>query len=216
MQHPKKVMKVLYVRVSSVEQNTYRQLVHDKDFDEVIEDRCSGSIPFFSRPGGMKVNEYFSNDVPFELHVLSIDRLGRDIEDILRTIRILRERNVCVHTVAQGLRTLNPDGTENDIAKLIIGILGIVAEMERKQIKERTRAGIDLAKKKGVYKGRKAGTKEDIASYLSKKKNKKALELIEKGYKLAEVSRIVGLHPNTLTRLRRISNSFNGLPLHGQ
>ncbi len=53
---------------------------------------------------------------------------------------------------------------------MIISILGIVAEMERKQIKERQKEGIELAKLRGVYKGRVHGSKEDLRTFLSKPK----------------------------------------------
>lgn len=56
---------------------------------------------------------------------------------------------------------------------MIISILGVVGEMERVQIKERQVEGIKLAKAKGVYKGRAIGSKEDIAVFLGKDKNKK-------------------------------------------
>ena len=45
-------MKVYYVRVSTVDQKTDRQRINEKEFDLVVEDKCSGSIPFFERDGG--------------------------------------------------------------------------------------------------------------------------------------------------------------------
>jgi DNA invertase Pin-like site-specific DNA recombinase len=48
-------MKVYYVRVSTVDQKTNRQRINEKEFDLVIEDKCSGSIPFFERDGGKKI-----------------------------------------------------------------------------------------------------------------------------------------------------------------
>jgi len=44
-------MKVLYVRCSTIDQKTDRQRVSEKDYDLVIEDKCSGAIPFFEREG---------------------------------------------------------------------------------------------------------------------------------------------------------------------
>ena len=48
-------MKVYYVRVSTVDQKTDRQRINEKEFDLVVEDKCSGSIPFFERDGGKKI-----------------------------------------------------------------------------------------------------------------------------------------------------------------
>ncbi|MCK5820689.1 MAG: recombinase family protein [Bacteroidales bacterium] len=48
-------ISILYVRVSTLDQRTDRQRVSEKDFDKIIEDKCSGSIPMFDRPGGMEL-----------------------------------------------------------------------------------------------------------------------------------------------------------------
>jgi DNA invertase Pin-like site-specific DNA recombinase len=74
--------------------------------------------------------------------------------------------------------------------------------MERTQLKERQFEGIRIAKLKGVYKGRKAGSNEDILTFLNKEKNKKAVEYMKKNYKNTEISKITGLHINTLTKIK--------------
>ncbi len=96
-------------------------------------------------------------------------------------------------------KTLDENGKGNPI-------LGIVGEMERTQIKERQLEGIRIAKMKGVYKGRREGSTEDILTFLSKQKNRKAVEYIKKGYKNTEISKLTGLHINTLTKIKSIIN----------
>jgi DNA invertase Pin-like site-specific DNA recombinase len=76
--------------------------------------------------------------------------------------------------------------------------------MERKQIKERQREGIELAKIRGVYKGRSHGSKEDIRNFLSKPKVVKTIEYLKKGYKASEISRIVDIHVNTITKVKKM------------
>lgn len=199
-------MRVLYVRVSSIGQNNDRQKINDSDFDYVVEDVISGSVIFGERPGGKKILKLLNDGVITELNVWSIDRLGRNLKDILLTIDIFNNKGVPIIFINQGLRTLNEDGTENNVGKLIISILGSVAEMERNQIRERQLEGIALAKARKVYKGRANGTKEDVLTFLSKPKNKKALDLLKKGYKNIEVSRIVGVHTNTITKIKKVLN----------
>ena len=92
---------------------------------------------------------------------------------------------------------------------MIISILGIVGEMERNQIKERQREGIRIAKMKGSYTGRKKGSNEDILSFLSKDKNKKAVDYLKKGFKSVEVSKLTGLHLNTITKIKKLTSSVN-------
>ncbi len=197
-------MKVLYVRISSVDQNTDRQRVNEKEYDLVIEDKCSGSIPFFERPGGMKIMEIIKKNSLTTLSVWQIDRLGRDLRDIINTIHFFTERNIPIHFVSQSLKTLDVNGKENPITKMIISVLGVVGEMERNQIKERQYEGIQLAKLRGVYKGRKKNSKEDTLTFLSKPKNKKSLDLLKKGYKKGEVCKIIGIHPNTLSKVVKL------------
>jgi DNA invertase Pin-like site-specific DNA recombinase len=199
------VKKVLYVRVSSLEgQKTDRQRVDEKQYDLIIEDRCSGSIPFFERTGGKKIQELIEAGASISLSVWEIDRLGRNLRDILNTIHYFSEKNLSIHFVAQGLRTLDENGKENSISKLMISILGVVGEMERSQIRERQREGVELAKLKGIYKGRKQGTAEDILSFLSKEKNKKAVEYLKKGYKQTDIAELTGLHINTISKIKKV------------
>ena len=197
-------MDILYTRVSTIDQKTDRQRVNEKDFKLVIEDKCSGAIPFFDRPGGKEILKYLNKDIISTLSVWTIDRLGRDLRDILDTIHFFNVKNVSIIFLSQGLRTIDENGRENPISKLMISILATVGEMERSQIKERQIEGIKIAKLKGVYKGRKEGSKEDVYSFLDKPKNKKALDYIRKGYKLNEAAKLSGLHINTVTKIRKL------------
>lgn len=198
-------MKVLYARVSTLEQKTDRQKVNERDYQLVIEDKCSGAIPFFERNGGQQILNLINKGILKDLYVWQIDRLGRDLRDILNTIHFFNQKSICIHFVSQGLRTLQPGGQENPISKMIISILGVVGEMERSQIKERQLEGIKIAKLNGVYMGRKSGTKENNLHFLSKPKNKKALEYLNKGYKKNEVAKIVGVNVNTITKIAKLA-----------
>ena len=198
-------MDTLYVRVSSDEQKTERQRLIEKDYDFTVEDKCSGAIAFFEREGGRQIKALADRGDLNLLAVWQIDRLGRDVRDILNSIHFFTEKKICIHFVSQGLQTLDEDGNENPIAKMIIAILGVVSEMERNQIKERTRQGIAIAKAKGVYKGRKAETKEDVLKFLSKEKNKRVQEYLKMGLKSVEAAKLSGVHPNTVTKIRKLA-----------
>lgn len=199
-------MNILYCRVSTIEQKTDRQKVSENDFNLVIEDKCSGAVPFFEREGGREIKKLVDEKVVKSLSVWQIDRLGRDLRDVINTIHYFNERKISIHFLSQGLTTLDHNGKENAISKMMISILGIVGEMERTQIKERQQEGIRIAKMKGVYKGRKSGSKEDTLSFLSKTKNKKAVDYLKKGYKAVEISKLTGLHLNTITKIKKQTN----------
>ena len=199
-------MKILYVRTSTIQQKTDRQRVNEKDYQLVIEDKCSGASDLFDREGGKKILELIDKRVDIELYVWEIDRLGRCLLSILNNIKFFNEKNICIHFVSQGLSTLQHDGSENSITKMIISILGTLAEMEKKISRERQLEGIAIAKLNNKYAGRAKGSKEDTLKFLSKPKNSKAIEYIKKGYKNIEVSKIVGVHFNTITKIRKVAN----------
>lgn len=198
-------MKVLYTRVSTIQQNLDRQRVNSDEFDLVLEDKCSGGIPFFERPSGRLVKEYVEKGSLSRLYVYAIDRLGRDLRDIINNIEYFTKRNVPIYFVSQGLCTIDEDGRVNPVSKMMISILGVVGEMERSQIRERQLEGIAIAKAKGnVYQGRRPGAVEDVLKFLSKDKNARAYKLLLKGYKGVEVAKIVGIHVNTITKIKKI------------
>ena len=206
-------MRVHYQRVSSLLQNTERQKVDEKNYDLLFEDKCSGAVPFFERQSGMKIKEMCDKGDLTQISVLQIDRLGRNMLDILNTIHYFSQRKVCVHFLSQGLRTIEEDGTENPISKMMISILGVVSEMEKNLIRERQLEGIKLAKIKGVYKGRKSDTKEDPLKFLSKPKNQRVIEYLKKGYKGCEISKIVGVNPNTISKIKKVMGLMSELQL---
>jgi DNA invertase Pin-like site-specific DNA recombinase len=198
-----KIIKVLYVRVSSADgQKTDRQRILQEQFDLVVEDKCSGSVPFFERPGGSQILRMIKKGCQLKLSVWQIDRLGRNLRDIINTIHYFSQRKISISFEAQGLRTLDESGNENPISKLIISILGVVGEMEREQIRERQREGVMLAKQRGIYKGRKPGTKESPEVFLNKERYRQVVPLIKQGMKTAEVVKRTGLHYSTIVKLK--------------
>lgn len=148
-------MKVIYARVSTANQNAERQLLNKGH--KVYLDVCSGVIPFADRPEAKKLLK--AKDVT-EIEVDSIDRLGRNLLDILRTIELFTKQGIKLKSIKEGFETLLPDGTENPIAKIVISVMASISEMERNRIKQRTTEGIAIAKAKGKYKGRKRGAVE--------------------------------------------------------
>src|SRR5258707_1736719 len=84
-----------------------------------------------------------------ELVVVKLDRLGRSTRDVLNLVHELEQKGA-------GLRVLEPEFcTSTDTGRILVTVLGMVAEMERRVILERQRAGIEAAKKRGAYHGRK-------------------------------------------------------------
>jgi DNA invertase Pin-like site-specific DNA recombinase len=95
-------MNVLYCRVSTLDQKTDRQRVTESDYKLVVEDKCSGAIPFFERPGGIEIKKLVDNGILTSLAVWQIDRLGRNLRDIINTIHYFAEKKITITFVSQG------------------------------------------------------------------------------------------------------------------
>lgn len=79
----------------------------------------------------MEAKKLIEQGVKFSLHVLTKDRLGRDLRDIINTIHFFTENKTSIHFISQSLSTLDSEGKENPIAKMMISILRVVGKMER-------------------------------------------------------------------------------------
>jgi DNA invertase Pin-like site-specific DNA recombinase len=143
-----KGQRVGYIRVSTLDQSAARQL-EGVLLDRVFEEHASGKDT--DRPVLIECLKYLRDGD--ELIVHSLDRLARNAEDLLRLVRELTGRGVCVTFYKEGLRF--GAGSADPMATLMLTLLGAFAQFERALIRERQREGIALARRKGVYKGRK-------------------------------------------------------------
>ena len=146
-----------YVRVSSTDQNEDRQMMALNKVNvpekNIYTDKLSGKD--FNRPQYKKlVRKLKAGDL---LYILSIDRLGRNYEEIQNQWRILTKEigiDICVLDMPL-LDTMNGKNLMGTfIADLVLQILSFVAQSERENIKKRQQEGIAAAKAKGVKFGR--------------------------------------------------------------
>ncbi|RQT32347.1 recombinase family protein [Burkholderia contaminans] len=154
----RKGKRIGYVRVSTVDQRTERQL-DGVELDKVFTDKASGKDT--ERPQLQAALDYLRDGDTLMVH--SMDRLARNTEDLLRMVRELTERGVTVQFVKDAM-TFSGDG-RNPQQELMMTMLAGFAQFERALIRERQREGIAIAKANGVYKGRKPSLcPEQIAS----------------------------------------------------
>lgn len=166
--------KVGYVRVSSVDQNTERQL-DGLTLDKVYTDKASGKDT--DRPQLQAMLEYVREGDCIVVH--SIDRLARSLADLLSLVQELNTKGVHVQFIKENLLFT---GDDNPTQHLMLSMMGAVAQFERSMIKERQREGIAKAKAKGVYTGRTKSVDDEairalIASGMSYRKAAEKLEV---------------------------------------
>ncbi len=193
--------KIKYIRVSTLAQNTGRQEFNSIDFDKTFTDKTSGSIKFSERKEAKNLMLEVSNGKVGEVHVASIDRLGRTILDILTVIEYLHQHSVTLFVENIGMYSLI-NKKSNPSFKLIISVLGNVAEMERLNMLENQKNGILLAKKMGKYTGRLHGTKMTSSQILDKYK-KVATEL-KAGQSLRRAALLGKCSLGTAQKIQRI------------
>ena len=190
-------MKYGYVRVSSVDQNVARQvdalLSAGIESDNIFIDKRSGKD--FNRPAWKRLMRKLKRgDI---LVVLSLDRLGRNYGEILEVWRkITKQKKANVKVL--DMEILDTTNKSNDlvgtlISDIVLSLLSYVAEVERRNIRERQREGIESAKRRGVKFGRpRIGQAEEIA---------KCLEQISKGMLSVEgAAKICHVSPTTIRR----------------
>ena len=136
--------KVGYIRVSTVDQNTDRQL-HGIELDRMYEDKCSGKDT--NRPALTECLSYLREGDTLVVH--SIDRLARSLRDLLNIVQDLLARKVSIKFVKENM-DFNGD-KPNATQDLYLNILGAVAEFERQMIRERQKEGILLARQRNAY-----------------------------------------------------------------
>lgn len=153
-------MKIGYIRVSTVEQNTIRQevLLNELGVDEVFIDKASGKNT--DRPELKRMVAYVRQGDT--VIVESISRFARNTKDLLVLIEQLTVKNVEFISKKEAIDTTTPTG------KFMLTIFGAVAELEREYILQRQQEGIAIAKGQGKYKGRKPIAHPDFDRIVSK------------------------------------------------
>lgn len=164
-----------YARVSSLSQSTEVQVgrLRAAGCDVVREEAASGR----SRSGRTELQTILDFIRPGDtLVVVKLDRLGRSTRDVLNLVHELESKGAALRVLEPEIDTSKPEG------RIILTTLSMVAEMELTFIKERQRAGIEAAKAKGVYKGRKRSIDRDAVQLLR-----------EEGVGATEIARRLGI-----------------------
>ena len=199
-------MIVLYTRVSTLEQNPDRQLTNSKEYDYVLTDYCSGSIPLYERPKGSEVKKMIDNGTLTRLVIHDVTRIGRNTLDVLSIWSELTERGIVIECKNPNIRNINDDGKVDKFSELMLSILSTMSQFEKSLIRERQLEGIKVRKEKGLYGGRRIGTVDSVQSFLKKKRSQDILNYLSKGtYSYDEISKILSVSTTTITKVKKMS-----------
>ncbi|WP_037373227.1 recombinase family protein [Salinimicrobium xinjiangense] len=204
-----------YSRISTVGQTAQRQIENFKKLPTYrpeyhFADKIQGNVPFMERPEASKLfdlvtsKEFLKSDVTIVID--SIDRLGRNLIDILQTIQRFTENKINVQSLKEGFQTLI-DGRENPIANIVISVMGSIAQMERNRIKERTQEGIKIAQANGKFKGRKPGSLQSDTRLLER--HPLIVQKLKKGLTYRDIAEICGKSTATIAKIKKVMEKRN-------
>lgn len=177
-------MKIGYARISTKDQNVefQKEALTKVGCEKIYEDVLSGAK--HEKPGlNLALEVLRSGDI---LTVWKLDRLGRSVKQLVELVEEFEKRDIHFSSVTEGIDTSNPSG------KFFFHMMASLAEMERDLIIERTRSGLETARKQGKLSGRKPK--------MNSSKVKAAKKLLEIGISPKEVAKSLEISVATLYR----------------
>lgn len=143
-------MRIAYIRVSTVEQNEQRQIeaMQKYDIEKWFIEKVSAKDT--NRPKLQEMLEYAREGDTVHIHDFS--RLARSTKDLLDIVETLNGKGICLVSNKESVDTSTP------IGKLMLTMIGAIAEFERQNLLDRQREGIAIAKRNGIYTGGKRKT----------------------------------------------------------
>lgn len=197
-----------YSRTSTVLQNSVTQIETFKSQDEfdssrLFVERIQGNVPFKERPEAIKMyDEITSQSERCTVVVYSIDRLGRNLIDILHTIEMFTKNKINLKSIKEGFNTLLDNGDVNPMAQLVISCMGSIAEMNRNQIKMRALEGVKVAQALGKFGGRKVGAIQSDEKLLQR--HQTIVKKIQRGVSVRDISAICGASSATIIKVKKV------------
>ncbi|MDT2967956.1 recombinase family protein [Lactococcus lactis] len=200
-------MRYAYIRVSTDKQTTENQrtLIESRGFkiDEwLVDEATHGTDDWKIRSIEKAVTESKEGD---EIVVAELSRLGRSLSNVLELVEKCRKKEVVIICIREGIELRD----DNPITKLLISILGSLAEMERNLIAQRTKDALARKKAEGIILGRPKGGAKIESLKLFKQKDK-ILKMRSAGVSYSAIGRKLHVHRITVAKfVRKLEQGIN-------
>ncbi|MBR4176009.1 MAG: recombinase family protein [Bacteroidales bacterium] len=199
---------IIYARVSTNGQDYERQIADLREYaskmgyDVVKEfsEKVSGAKKVAEREQLSELMDYVQTHKVDKVLIYECSRLSRRIVDFLTFVEQLSELKVSLYIHQNGLETLQPDGTVNPIAQMVLGIMAQFNSMERSLIRSRMASGYNHYRNEGGKVGRKEGYRKSDDKM--KAQYAEEIKLLKKSYSLRNISKLTGTSVNTLRKLQ--------------
>ena len=190
-------MRIGYLRVSTTDQNLDRQktMLDKYGVEKYFEEKISGKD--MNRPELKKLLDFIREGD--EVYVEDWSRLSRSVTDLLSTIQFMNDKHVRLISIKENFDTSTPTG------KLMLTLIAGINQFEREVMLERQREGIECAKAKGIYKGRKP--KEFNIELL----NKVMSEIADNKINITEASKLLGVSRGTMYNILKRNGGISNV-----
>ena len=196
-------MIIGYARVSSVDQNLERQLDNLKTFgvEKIFTEKQSGKS-VENRPVFQEALNFVRMGDRFVVE--SIDRLGRNYDEVINTVNYLKDKEVqlMITSLPMMNEVIGNPLLDKFMKDLIIQILALVSEQERNESKRRQEQGIKVAKEKGVYKGRPLLYSPNAKDPQKRIIYHRVVEMLEEGQAISKIAKEVNITRQTIYRIK--------------
>jgi DNA invertase Pin-like site-specific DNA recombinase len=195
-------MIIGYARVSSIDQNLERQLDNLKTFgvEKIFTEKQSGKS-VENRPVFQEALNFVRMGDRFVVE--SIDRLGRNYDEIIETVNYLKKNvQLMITDLPMMNEVIGNPLLDKFMKDLIIQILAMVSEQERNESKRRQAQGIQVAKEKGVYKGRPLLYSPNAKDPQKRVIYHRVVEMLEEGQAISKIAKEVNITRQTVYRIK--------------
>lgn len=197
-------MIIGYARVSTIDQNLDRQIENLQSFgaEKIFTEKQSGKS-VENRPIFQEVLNFLR--MGDRLIIESLDRLGRNYDEIIQTVNYLKEKEaqLMITSLPMMNEVIGNPLLDKFMKDLIIQILAMISEQERNESKRRQAQGIKIAKEKGVYKGRPLLYSPNAKNLHKRIVYHRVIELLDKGESISKIAKDVGITRQTIYRIKK-------------
>lgn len=202
---------VIYARVSSLgdRQSTERQVrdlteyavKNDIKIVRVFEEHISGAKKNEERPVLTECLQFCNNLDTDVLLVSELSRLGRNVDEVLATVRHCKEVRLNIYFQKENLTLFQADGQKNPFLNIFISVLGTCAEMERENIQYRLQSGRKRYVENGGQLGRKVGSTK--SSEKKEQEYSKVIRELRRGTSIRRTAKLCDVSVSTTARLKK-------------
>jgi DNA invertase Pin-like site-specific DNA recombinase len=201
---------IIYSRVSTKTQSYSMQTIELQGIASnrgytvlnVFEEVISGAKKNIERQALQDMISFIQSNNARKVLVYSLDRLGRNLAEVLNTLDILNSLKVSLYIKTYDLETLDEKGNPNPLAQFMVSLLGSVAALERQQIRTRMESGYRAYREKGGRVGRKLGS--TVAPPILLEKHREAVKLLKQGYSVRKVAKLTDKSPATVQKVKKL------------